>query len=553
MAISKKDKIKRFIPSLYKPNTNPNIKALLEAIGGENDKIVEQILNAKEQLFVNTAVGEYLDALGSNYGVERPLTTTSFQIENELFRDIIKILSFQPKQIKQTMENLLFSFFGNDPDVFIEEINPNEIVIQLPATLVSARDTLLGTTHIKNYSGEVLYVDNTTKEILMSIDSEKRVLFEHRIDQNSLNGYIPWNEFGSGTSALSIAKTRSTFDGLSSIQYDKLNGANQSGIQKLFTYPIDITNLKEITFLTYIPDMTDFTGVSVLFYSDNNINGIGHNISGQLLSVGWNKITFDLDQAPSNTFGTGLDVANLSQIVFRHTFNTTTTVQSGWRFGQILVSEENSAVTTDIFAGATFSQGLVEHEIINSTELGCFTLGPSFSDGCGYKLSFNPGTDLSDVQVGQRFYMIQDDYPGDYLFNPSESTFLAQKDRAILNQTITNGDTGVVVQFLDATNIPDEEGYLVFNYGKDNEEELVPYLERNTSTSVIIDPSYVFLQDHSIGDIINVATLGGFEPEDDGLDHAFYVVGTEEPVIIVQSILDKIKASGTVLRFIVKF
>ena len=80
--MSKKDNIKRFFPNLFKPYTNTYIKGLLETFGDSDDRAVEQIENAKEQIFISTAQGSFLDTLGSNVGVQRPLGPVRFFIDD---------------------------------------------------------------------------------------------------------------------------------------------------------------------------------------------------------------------------------------------------------------------------------------------------------------------------------------------------------------------------------------------------------------------------------------------------------------------------------------
>lgn len=169
--VDKKEKIKRFFPTLYNIATNPNLKALVEAVGNEDNKNVQEIKNAKDQIFVDTAVDRFLDALGANLGIERPFLNT-FIVEDPTFRKVIKIMSFAPKQVKDTMFDLLEAFFSDDPKIKIQEINPNEIVVQLPRTLVSERETLRGTSHFKSQQGIIKTVDNTSnKEVAVQFES----------------------------------------------------------------------------------------------------------------------------------------------------------------------------------------------------------------------------------------------------------------------------------------------------------------------------------------------------------------------------------------------
>jgi len=171
--MAKLDKMTRSMPGFYKPSTNTNIKAVLTAWADEDDRIVEAIKDARDQIFVKDASGQYLNALGSNVGVFRPATP----ISDELYRALVPILSFRPKQVRHIIKLILDVFFGvNNPAVSINEINPNEIVIQIPSTVPTLARGLRGSLHLKNFSGLIISVDNILKQITISVDGDTKVI-----------------------------------------------------------------------------------------------------------------------------------------------------------------------------------------------------------------------------------------------------------------------------------------------------------------------------------------------------------------------------------------
>jgi hypothetical protein len=164
--MSKLEKMQRFVPGLYRPQSNEVNRGLLWAMAGEDDLVVQAIQDAKEQLFVSSAQLQFLDALGSNVGVFRP---TAFKLADEQFRNLIPALSFSPKQVRPTIIKVLNVFFGvGNPKVQVFEVNPNEIVIQIPSSVPALRRDLRGSMHFKVYSGKILSVDNLAKT--MQID-----------------------------------------------------------------------------------------------------------------------------------------------------------------------------------------------------------------------------------------------------------------------------------------------------------------------------------------------------------------------------------------------
>lgn len=153
----------RFVPSIYKPATNVYVRGLLYSWATEDDNVVTQTLNAKDQIFVDSATGGYLSALGSNVGVFRP---SNVGVADSLYRELIPALSFKPKQITKTIKDVLGLFFGtSNVNVLVKEINPNEIVIQIPNEVALLSHSLKGSIHFHAYAGTITAVDDTAKTI----------------------------------------------------------------------------------------------------------------------------------------------------------------------------------------------------------------------------------------------------------------------------------------------------------------------------------------------------------------------------------------------------
>jgi hypothetical protein len=172
--MAKLDKFTRFVPGLYKPSSNENVRGLLYAWAGEDDDIVQAVIDAKEQLFVQTAQLQYLDSLGSNVGVFRP---TAFQLADEQYRLLIPALSFAPKQVRPTIIAVLNVFFGvGNPLVQVFESNPNEIAIQIPSSVPSLRRSVRGSLHLKAYSFMINSIDNTMKTMTVNTYNDTKVL-----------------------------------------------------------------------------------------------------------------------------------------------------------------------------------------------------------------------------------------------------------------------------------------------------------------------------------------------------------------------------------------
>jgi len=174
--MDKKEKIKKSIPSYFKPTTNVMWKTLLNAYGTEDNNIVTQISETKKQIFVDTAEKEYLDALGDNVAVFRPL---ELNLSDEKYRELIKFLSFYPKQVKhliykildvfyaetfarfnlQTQVNGPFALFGEETLVFKNENGYTTTITK--KLLVDGETDGPGTIRISNTSG--MYLGQTAQ------------------------------------------------------------------------------------------------------------------------------------------------------------------------------------------------------------------------------------------------------------------------------------------------------------------------------------------------------------------------------------------------------
>lgn len=367
--MSKLDKMSRYIPGLYKPQTNTNVRGLLYAWSSEDDLIVSAAQAAKDQIFVKTAELQYLDALGSNVGVFRPAPVN---LSDDSFRELIPALSFRPKQVRSTIVRVLEVFFGvGNPRVSVNEINPNEIVIQIPSSVPSLRRNLKGALHFHNYSGQITAIDNIGKTMTVNVE------------------------------------------------------------------------------------------------------------------------------------GNGL---------------------------KFLVESE--------LKGGTIGQGMYSLPILDNS------VGVS-----NVTIQFSASADLSNFQIG-RWRGTNPRYPGAYLADPRRA-YTVTKNRGILGANIVAGNIVPILAMQDASGVPDAAGLVVFDFGMNEEEALVKYFGRPNNSTLLLDPSYTFSHNHSIGSAVNVIVKPYQKPSIDGIDYSAYLVGVTASRLLAQQIIESIAAAGIVIRWVV--
>ena len=106
-----KDKTQRLhdlMPKIFRTKTNPNWNAVISALGESDQGLTDLLEDVREQMFVETASRPWIDRLGANVKVSRPRFVG---MSDDSFRRYIPTLSYQPKQVKKILDDLLDVFF----------------------------------------------------------------------------------------------------------------------------------------------------------------------------------------------------------------------------------------------------------------------------------------------------------------------------------------------------------------------------------------------------------------------------------------------------------
>ncbi len=69
---TKIDRIHDQMPRFFKTRTNPNWKALIEALGESDENLTTLVEEIRKQFFVKAASRPHIDRLGANFRVSRP-------------------------------------------------------------------------------------------------------------------------------------------------------------------------------------------------------------------------------------------------------------------------------------------------------------------------------------------------------------------------------------------------------------------------------------------------------------------------------------------------
>jgi hypothetical protein len=107
---------------------------------------------------------------------------------------------------------------------------------------------------------------------------------------------------------------------------------------------------------------------------------------------------------------------------------------------------------------------------------------------------------------------------------------------------------------LDTDAIPDGPGYLVFDYGKNNQEGPIKYLYRAAENTIAIDTSYTFQQFHDAGaSVVAVSKLGPHTPTGLGNEYPPYVTNPPDARKLLQDLIVSVASAGIFIDFIIRF
>ncbi len=484
-------------------------------------------------------------------------------------------------QVTGGTANSLLTFYTTVNTVYdlvrstlIYEINPREMIVAIPNLVARIERSLYGATHIHyDITGIVLNVDNIAKTILVNLSESVTVdeLIGKTFTQNIYEYIITGNTAGQSSVTISLnAGSDLNFiqgDGAQSFNYGpttqttlthnlnqiRANVQLYNSDDEIFLSSVTGTgvNTTQLDFATsqigkaviatqnnVFPQATPATSWSINHaLSSQYLNCIIYNNSDEVIAFGplvtaidANNLTVDFASASTGYVALMIPDYIHTQGGSSNTWNISHNL--GTKYNHVTVyNSSNEIIIPDIV------------KVIDKN-----TMQITFSSAITGKAVISSGG--SDVSGS--FRLLNPLYTNSYIYNPNGNFTLTNK-RCLLNQNITANDLILNLTVDDASDIPDQKGFLIFNFGKANQEGPVPYSGRPNNESLVINPLYTFTKNHLLGDIINYASSEtAFVPRSNGSDFPAFITGTEEALKLVQNLIRRIKAVGVVLKFIVQ-
>jgi hypothetical protein len=122
--------------------------------------------------------------------------------------------------------------------------------------------------------------------------------------------------------------------------------------------------------------------------------------------------------------------------------------------------------------------------------------------------------------------------------------------------TGTQIQAGTIVRLIDVSSneIPNESGFLVFDYGRKNQEGPIRYLYKPSDTTIALDPSYVFQKNHIIGSpVVALRQKGPHVMDTRAGEYGPYITDPSEARIILQDLIRSVKSAGIFVNFLIRF
>jgi hypothetical protein len=142
---------------------------------------------------------------------------------------------------------------------------------------------------------------------------------------------------------------------------------------------------------------------------------------------------------------------------------------------------------------------------------------------------------------------------GPYIWDLSAAFVLSELTSKI-QAPISAGQNVRTLPIESVNNIPNEEGFIIFNYGTELQEGPVRYLYKPTDASMQLDPAYIFQFDHAIGSSVTVIrNRGPIAMSGTGLEYAPYITSPAIAREVLQDLIQEVKSVGIFLEFLIRF
>lgn len=142
---------------------------------------------------------------------------------------------------------------------------------------------------------------------------------------------------------------------------------------------------------------------------------------------------------------------------------------------------------------------------------------------------------------------------GPYMWD-LEAPYVLSSLTSQIQTKINAGTTVRTLSILAGNNIPNEEGYVIFDFGTEREEGPVRYLFKPNDNSMQLDPAYIYKNNHEIGSQVTVIrNRGPIRMSGYGIEYGAYLTDPSIAREILQDLIKEVKSVGIFLEFLVRY
>lgn len=588
----------RSLPAFYKAEVNTMIRGLLKAWAVGDDEIDIQLKNTKDQLFVKTAEGQGLDKLGNNVGVNR---APELGIDDADFQNLVPVLSFYPKQVRQTIISLLDVFWGpgfTRPNISSGNIGPFNFGPQtaLSGTLTFKKGSTTVTGIGTNFLAQLQPGDYVKPTAASGILYQK---VSGVIDNNTIELSVPWEE----NTVVNVASVKGVVRSL----FYTADGNIEKELRFIPSAFADLTNATIEEMIAFISNSVEHSAVITasefidpVVGSKLNIRTNTPGLQGSIQITGGDandptRLNFSAEVA-TDTRCKVIEV-NANEVIIQipssvpvlrrslrgsaHPRQTKAQISSEvevYDFSSLgatstlLVEVEASPYTVtfthaDDFADPTKVTAEEICLVINS-QLRFLEAVTSCTSTNEKQVTLQTTEGSSEYQVTggtantilnfvttlqQDPDLIESNFPSSYVFDPTGQLFTVTQVNSELYNSVAAGTISSTINLTNAANFPNKPGRFILDFGRNTQEGPIAYTSRPNNSTLLIDASYQFQKDHGAGRKVNLIQPVPSLPRLTGEDYPVFVTGTEEARVAAQDLIRKLLAAGVVIRFIVDF
>lgn len=192
--------------------------------------------------------------------------------------------------------------------------------------------------------------------------------------------------------------------------------------------------------------------------------------------------------------------------------------------------------------------------INSTTEFECY----SFSGPLGTETSTGGTVRVERAGVGNggrailRSSQIDPQLQGPYLWDEN-SDFVLSSLTAELTTEILAGTAQRNIQ-VTTNEMPNEQGRVIFDFGTEKQEGPVRYFSKPSSTTIALDPSYVFQYTHEVNSAVTmIRRRGGIEFGGLGAEIAPYITDPAAARLVLEDLMQELKSVGIFINFLVRY